>query len=140
MTYDSCYRRKAVITKSLDWGQVHFTLYNETFTGRAKPIPRCKFCLSEHHISSECTYAPEMPSTNQSQSQSVCTMTLGSHTPQFVISSTTRWAIYATLTHTDLVMSVLFAETLTQPHSAGPGHHHPSCFDRTHQQERDESR
>ena len=62
VTYDSCYRRKAAITKSLDWGQVDFTLYNETFTGRAKPIARCKFCLSEHHFSSECGYAPEVPS------------------------------------------------------------------------------
>ena len=62
VTYDACYRRKAAVTKSLDWGEVDFTLYNETFTGRAKPIARCKFCLSEHHISSECTYAPEMPS------------------------------------------------------------------------------
>ena len=34
--------------------QVDFTLYNETFTGRGKPIARCKFCLSEHHFSSEC--------------------------------------------------------------------------------------
>ena len=62
VTYDSCYRRKAAVTKSLDWGQVDFTLYNETFTGRAKPIARCKFCLSEHHFSSECAYAPEVPS------------------------------------------------------------------------------
>jgi len=28
------------VTKSLDWGQVDFTLYNEIFTGRAKPIAR----------------------------------------------------------------------------------------------------
>ena len=62
VTYDSCYRRKAAITKSLDWGQVDFTLYNETFTGRAKIIALCKFCLSEHHISSECAFAPDMPS------------------------------------------------------------------------------
>jgi len=62
VTYDSCYRRKAAITKSLDWGQVDFTLYNETFTGRAKIIAQCKFCLSEHHISSECAFAPDVPS------------------------------------------------------------------------------
>ena len=42
VAYDSCYRQKAAITKSLDWGQVDSTLYNETFTGRAK----FKFCLS----------------------------------------------------------------------------------------------
>ena len=36
--YDTCYRRKAAATKSLDWGQIDFTLYNETFAGRAKAI------------------------------------------------------------------------------------------------------
>ena len=59
ITYDTCYRRKAAILKSLDWGVVDFTLYNETFTGRAKSIPRCRHCLSEHHPSHECTYAPD---------------------------------------------------------------------------------
>ena len=41
VTYDSCYRRKAAVTKSLNWSQVDFTLYNETFAGRAKIMPRC---------------------------------------------------------------------------------------------------
>lgn len=63
ITYDTCYRRKAAIMKSLDWGQVDFTLYNETFTGRAKSIPRCRHCLSEHHASANCSYAPEAPPT-----------------------------------------------------------------------------
>ena len=45
------YRRKASFTKSLDWGQVDFNLYNETFTGRARSINRCRYCLSEHHSS-----------------------------------------------------------------------------------------
>lgn len=61
VTYDSCYRRKAAITKSLDWGAVDFTLYNETFTGRAKALPRCRYCLSEHHTSADCALAPESP-------------------------------------------------------------------------------
>lgn len=59
ITYDTCYRRKAAVLKSLDWGVVDFTLYNETFTGRAKSIPRCRHCLSEHHPSHECTYVPD---------------------------------------------------------------------------------
>ena len=79
--------------------------------------------------------------TNQSQSlQFVNTMTVGSQTSQFIISSTTRQAIYAALTHADLVMSALYAEVLTQPHSAGPGHHHPGCVGQIDQQERGESR
>jgi hypothetical protein len=59
VTYDTCFRRKAAATKSLDWGQVDFTLYNETFTGRAKALSRCKFCSSEHHTSVECQFAPD---------------------------------------------------------------------------------
>lgn len=59
VTYDSCYRRKAAITRSLDWGVVDFTLYNETFTGRAKAIPRCRYCLSEVHTSNDCLDGPE---------------------------------------------------------------------------------
>ena len=40
--YDTCFRRKAAALKSLDWGEVDFTLYNETFTWRAKALSRCK--------------------------------------------------------------------------------------------------
>ena len=35
-----------------------------------------------------------------------------------------RRATYAASTHADFVISALFAKALTQPHSAGPGHHH----------------
>ena len=62
ITYDTCYRRRAAITKSLEWDQVEFTLYNETFTGRAKTVLRCKYCHSEHHTSAACSYAPDNPS------------------------------------------------------------------------------
>ena len=60
VTYDTCYRRKAAAVKTLDWGQVDFTLYNETFTGRAKEVNRCKFCSSEYHSSVDCVFAPEV--------------------------------------------------------------------------------
>ena len=69
MTYDICFRRKAAATRSLEWGQVDFNLYNETFTGRAKSISRCKYCASEHHPSTECVFAPELP--HQSASSKV---------------------------------------------------------------------
>ena len=59
VTYDLCYRRRAAATKSLRWSLIDFTLYNETFTGRAKQMLRCRYCLSEHHASSECLYAPD---------------------------------------------------------------------------------
>ena len=59
--YDTCFRRKAANVKSLDWGEVDLTLYNETFVGRAKIVSRCNHCLSELHPSSECLYAPADP-------------------------------------------------------------------------------
>ena len=59
VVYDSCYRHKASVTKSLDWGIVDFTLYNETFTGHAKAIARCRYCSSEHHSTRDCDYAPD---------------------------------------------------------------------------------
>ena len=71
VTYDSCYRRKAAATKLLDWSQVDFTLYNETFAGRAKILPRCKFCNSELHHSIDCSFTPDYPekqSINRSSS------------------------------------------------------------------------
>ena len=58
VTYDTCYRRRAANTKSLDWDVMDFTLYNETFAGRAKVIPRCYHCSSEFHSSAECVQAP----------------------------------------------------------------------------------
>ena len=60
VTYSLCYRRKAAYCKSLDWGQVDFTLYNETFAGRAKVILRYSYCLSEHHASNERAFAPDI--------------------------------------------------------------------------------
>ena len=44
--------------KSLDWGVIDFTLYNETFTSRARAIPRCRFCSSDMHPSHDCVHAP----------------------------------------------------------------------------------
>ena len=64
VTYDTCYRRQAAAKKSLDWSQVDFNLYNQTFAGRAKAKSRCRYCLSEYHRSEECYYAPTPPPTN----------------------------------------------------------------------------
>ena len=54
LSYDTNYRRRAAACKSLNWAQVDFTLYNETFSGMARPIPRCSNCASEYHKSHEC--------------------------------------------------------------------------------------
>ena len=59
--YDACYRRKAASTKSLDWGVIDFTLYNETFAGRAKRVQRCRNFLSEFHSTASCPDIPQIP-------------------------------------------------------------------------------
>ena len=69
VTYDIAYRRQAANTKSLDWGVIDFTLYNETFTGQAKAIPRCKFCSSELQASNECDHAYSLEQFNTQNSQ-----------------------------------------------------------------------
>ena len=59
--YDTCYHRKAAATTSLDWGQIYFSLYNESFAGRAKANQRCRYCLSEFHSAASCSNAPQIP-------------------------------------------------------------------------------
>ena len=50
-SYDMAFRRQAANWGSLDWGFVDTALYNEAFTGRARTITRCSFCLSDTHSS-----------------------------------------------------------------------------------------
>ena len=57
-SYDAAYRRQAANSRSLDWGIVDSALFSEAFTGRAKQIPRCQYCLAETHRSNECQYGP----------------------------------------------------------------------------------
>ncbi len=67
VVYDRCYRRRAALTKDLDWSIQHTALYNEAFTGRARTIPRCGQCLSENHALAECPDLPQGPPANQQQ-------------------------------------------------------------------------
>ena len=66
VTYDACYRRKASAARSLDWSRIDFNLYNQIFAGRAKTVPRCRFCISELHSSNECPLAPDQPERRHS--------------------------------------------------------------------------
>ena len=65
VTYNLAYHRQAAILKTLNWSQIDFNRYNEIFTGRAKPLPCCRYCMSETHCSEECRYAPEPPPAKQ---------------------------------------------------------------------------
>ena len=57
-SYDIVFRRQAANRRSLEWGIVDTEAYNEAFTGRARVIPRCVYCLGDTHASHECTFAP----------------------------------------------------------------------------------
>ena len=47
VAYDRQFRREALSRKSLDWSVTDSRLYNEAFTGRARTISRCSFCLQD---------------------------------------------------------------------------------------------
>ena len=57
-SYDMAFRKQAANRGSLDWGVVDTALYNEAFTGRAKVLARCSYCLADTHTSQECPYFP----------------------------------------------------------------------------------
>ena len=61
VTYDRCYRREALATKDLNWSAPNLRLYNEAFTGHARAIPRCSYCLQEDHTSQVCPRNPGRP-------------------------------------------------------------------------------
>ena len=61
VAYDRCYRREALTQKVLDWPVPNARLYNEVFTGHARLIPRCSFCLQEDHLAQVCLRNPNRP-------------------------------------------------------------------------------
>ena len=72
VTYDSLYYRQAAATRSLSWATDDQSLYNKVFSGKAKPVARCKFCLSKYHSSDTFFVGqPEAPASRPS-SQDVC--------------------------------------------------------------------
>ena len=61
VAYDRQFRRAALARRDLDWSVSDPRLYNEAFTGRARAIPRCHFCLQDDHTSRSCPRNPEQP-------------------------------------------------------------------------------
>ena len=61
VAYDRCFRREALAQKNLDWSVPNARLYNEAFTGHARSLPRCSFCLQEDHQSQSCPRNPHRP-------------------------------------------------------------------------------
>jgi len=61
VVYDRQFRREALAKKDLNWLTPNLCLYNEAFTGRARPIPRCSYCLQEDHSAAMCPRNPSRP-------------------------------------------------------------------------------
>ena len=61
VVYDRQYRWEALARKDLNWSMPDSRLYNEAFTGRAKAIARCTYCLLEDHITQACPRNPNSP-------------------------------------------------------------------------------
>eukprot|EP00731_Ephydatia_muelleri_P000372 Em0001g372a len=59
VAYDRQFRREALARKDLNWSVTNSRLYSEAFTGRAKIIPRCRYCLSETHDLRACPSNPD---------------------------------------------------------------------------------
>ena len=61
VAYDRQYRRQALARRDLNWSVTDPRLYNEAFTGRARPIARCSFCLHDDHAAGQCPQNPHRP-------------------------------------------------------------------------------
>ena len=61
VTYDRQFLREALARKDLNWSVTNPRLYNEAFTGRARAIPRCSFCLQDDHRAADCPRDPNRP-------------------------------------------------------------------------------
>ena len=58
VAYDRQYQREALAWKDLNWSVPNVHLYNEAFTGRARAVPRCSYCLRDYHAASACPSIP----------------------------------------------------------------------------------
>ena len=50
VSYGRQFRREAPARRDLNWMVTDPRLYNEAFTGRARAIARCQYCLQDDHL------------------------------------------------------------------------------------------
>ena len=58
---DRQFRREALARRDLNWSVTDPRLYSEAFTGRARTIPRCHYCLQDDHTAQYCPQNPDHP-------------------------------------------------------------------------------
>ena len=63
VAYDRQFRREALSRRDLNLSTTDPRLYSEAFTGRAKSIPRCTYCLQDDHPAQRCPQNPDQPWT-----------------------------------------------------------------------------
>ena len=75
-------------------GRLAFTLYDETFAGRAQSIQRHYYCVNELHLTANCTYAPvdHLPSSFHLHGQSQRSLSYSTH----------KQGMYLTTSHADM--------------------------------------
>ena len=61
VSYDRQYRWETLARKDLSWSVTDPCLYNEVFTGRAKSIAHCPYCLQDDHTAGYCPKTPNCP-------------------------------------------------------------------------------
>ena len=61
VSYDRQFRREALARRDLNWSVTDPRLYNEAFTGRARAIARCSYCLQDDHTAPRCPKNPNRP-------------------------------------------------------------------------------
>ena len=59
--YDRQFSREALARKDLNWSVADPQLYSEAFTGWARTIPRCHYCLQDDHTAQYCPRNPDHP-------------------------------------------------------------------------------
>ena len=64
VSYDRQFRRESLAGRDLNWSVPDPRLYSEAFTGRARAIPRCQFCLQDDHTEPYCPRNPDRPWLN----------------------------------------------------------------------------
>ena len=61
VSYDQQFHREALARRDLNWSVTDPRLYNEAFTGRARAIARCSYCLQDDHTAPRCPKNPNRP-------------------------------------------------------------------------------
>jgi len=61
--YDRRFRQAAAANPDTQWSRIDPTLWNLAFAGHAKKV-RCTHCFSLTHKSSQCDWAPDLPSVS----------------------------------------------------------------------------